>query len=227
MSNIPRFIPEMRIPRVAKRPLADGRATTGEDEPDHWVFEAREATEQGRLVMARAAALIYGVVALALARLVTVLLEFIVGENSVTQAMWIVAVPAAAGWGYMKQKSKPGQVWTSREWIDFGNRTWNTRRHYADGSEPLISRKIPLSGVAAVCYAQMVEDEMGYTSVLSRVSDLVRHRHPWPLTRVEHFDTEQECLAFTQAMAARCAIACWQFREAELEGGKAMLEKLS
>ena len=176
--------------------------------------------------MARAAAFIYGVVALALAKLATVLLEFIVGENSLTQAIWIVAVPAAAVWGYMKQKSKPGQVWTSREWIDFGNRTWNTRRHYADGSQPLSSQTIPLSGVAAVCYAQMVEDEMGYTSVLSRVSDLVRYRHTWPLTRVEHFDTEQECLAFTHAMAARCAIACWRFREAEQEGGEAMLEKL-
>ncbi|HEX8611138.1 MAG TPA: hypothetical protein VF800_07585 [Telluria sp.] len=227
MSNIPRYIPEARTARVVSQPCADGQGTAGQDEPDHWVFKSREATEQHRLLLARAAAFIYGVVTLAMAKLLTLLLEFIVGENSITQSIWIVAVPAGAVWGFVKQKSKPGQVWTSREWIDFGNRTWNTRRHYADGSKPLISRKIPLSGVAAVCCAEMYEYEMGYTSVLSKVGDLVRHRRPWPLTQVEHFDTEQECLAFTRAMAARCAIECWQFREAEREGGEAMLEKLS
>ncbi|MDM5180893.1 hypothetical protein PO883_27305 [Massilia sp. DJPM01] len=227
MSNIPRYIPEVRTPRAVNHAFADGRGAPGHDEPDHWVFASREATEQDRLVMARAAAFIHGVVALALAKLLTWFLELIVGENSVTQAIWLVAVPAAAVWGFVKQKSKPGQVWTSREWIDFGNRTWNTRRQCADGSEPLKSRTIPLSGVAAVCVAKMYEDEMGYTSVLSRVSDLVRNRHPWPLTQVEHFDSEQECLAFTRAMAARCGIACWQFRETELEGGAALLDKLS
>ncbi|MDQ1817004.1 hypothetical protein RBA41_27230 [Massilia sp. CCM 9210] len=227
MSKIPRPIPEARTPRVVNQPCADGRGASGHDEPDHWVLESREATQDDRLVMAKAAAFIYGVVALALAKLLTLLLDFIVGENSVTQAIWMVAVPAGAVWGFRKQKAKPGQVWTSREWIDFGNRTWNTRRHYPDGSKPLESRTLPLKAVAAVSRAEMYEDGMGYTSLLSEVNNLVRYRQPWPLTQVEHFDTEKECLAFTEAVAARCVISCWQFREAELEGGEAMLEKLS
>lgn len=220
MSKIPRHIPQARTPRRVNQQFADGWGASGRAEPDLWVFSSLQNTAGDRQFLSWCAACFFGLVALGLAKMLTALLDWAIGENSVTEWLWLVAMPGGAIWGFVKQRTKPRQVWTWRKWIDFGERTWNERYDYPEGDAPVESTTLSLDGIAAVCCTRTFEDGVGYDCVLAPVKEMVQYGYLNTLTHVDTFRSEEECLAYTRDVAARCAIACWQFREAEEEGGK-------
>ncbi len=203
--------------------IAPERLETGE-----WILHSAERTPKDRLHHACTGLFLYGLAAIAVSRTLTALLEFAIGESVFTQAIDFIIIPAGGLWGFLKHRLGPGLIWTSREWIDFSDRTWNKRKHYTDESRPVESKTLPLDALAVVSHGHQNEESFhaGYSCQLSELEYLSEHGWVFALRSLERFDTEEACLAFTRATAAQCAISAWLYRNDLLEGGPERLEKL-
>ncbi|UOD28931.1 hypothetical protein INH39_26385 [Massilia violaceinigra] len=204
--------------------IAPERLDTGE-----WPLHAAERTPKDRRHHAYTGLFLYGLAAIVVSKTLTALLEFAIGENVFTQAIDFIVIPAGGLWGFLKHRLGPGLIWTSREWIDFGNRTWNKRKHYTDESKPVELKTLPLDALAVVCHAHKNDEDgcVSYSCHLSELEYIAVHRWVIDLRTLKRFDSEDACLAFTRVAAAHCAISGWLYHNDTLEGGTARLEKLA
>lgn len=126
----------------------------------------------------------------------------------ITALLWVML---RAFW---KEGRAPEKAWRLSEWLDFENRTWNSRKSFLDGTLPDRTASIPFDRLTLVCFVHQWEQGDSYDVGLCKATELqsCEGGDPQILNVVHSSSEESQAHAFGRALAALWGIDCWAVR---------------
>jgi hypothetical protein len=123
------------------------------------------------------------------------------------------AVPCGAAlWGYWRIVTDPAHVFDLAQWIDFQQRTWQSRKAYADASMAAVVESKSLDALMLLCTDSFSADGWETHIGLCEKAEFASDNQDWPssfdaLLSSGHAQTAHAC---AMTIARAWGMPCWQ-----------------